>query len=152
MGLLAATLFYSTSFLTLCTVAFSLWSAICLLKNYLIARRIGVPIKVIPIDHVNPLWVMLGKHVIPYVRKLPIIGGENSFTRYNYRGWEWHDRYRTHHEVGEVFLIVSPGRIWLHLAHPEALVDFFRRRNDFPRCLEMTGLSSCSSILSFRCN
>jgi hypothetical protein len=89
-------------------------SAISLARNYLVARRIGVPIRVIPIDHANPLWLAIDRKVVNYVRKLPGFLGNNTFTRYNYRTWEMHDRLGPQREMGEAFVIVTPARIWFY--------------------------------------
>ncbi|KAI0402397.1 cytochrome P450 [Xylaria palmicola] len=93
-----------------------------LAQNYFAARQIGLPIRVIPISHTNP---------IPFI-------GSSSFTRYNYRAWELADRYYSHAEMGDAFIMVTPGRNWLYVANPAALMDIFCRRIDFPRCLELT--------------
>jgi hypothetical protein len=83
--------------------------------------------------------MLLDRRVLSIVRKLPF--SDNNFTRYNYRGWEMDDRLRTHQELGDAFVMVSPGRIWLYIANPDTLTDVFRRRLDFPRCVELTGMS-----------
>lgn len=114
---------------------FAAWSAASLLRNYLIARKIGIPIRIIPIDHVNPIWFLIDGHVQPVVKRL---FGESTFTRYNYRGWELFDRYYTHKELGDAYILVTPGRNWVYIASPEALTNIFHRRTDFPRCLELT--------------
>lgn len=49
-----------------------------------------------------------------------------------------HDRCRSHHEMGDVFMMVTPGRNWLYIANPEALMDMYRRRSEFPQCVELT--------------
>ncbi|KAK4117916.1 putative cytochrome P450 [Canariomyces notabilis] len=113
-------------------------SGISLARNYLIARQIGLPVRVIPIDHANPLWMAVDRKVLSYVRRLPGFLGDNSFTRYNFRAWEMYDRLRPHQEMGDAFIIVTPARIWFYLSCPDALMDCFRRRTDFPRCVEMT--------------
>jgi hypothetical protein len=119
--------------------ALVLYTAICLLQNYRAALRIGLPIRIIPICHINPIWMLLDRRVLSIVRKLPF--SDNNFTRYNYRGWEMDDRLRTHQELGDAFVMVSPGRIWLYIANPDTLTDVFRRRLDFPRCVELTGMA-----------
>ncbi|KAK3946141.1 putative cytochrome P450 [Diplogelasinospora grovesii] len=118
--------------------SFTLYCAVCLTRNYLIARRIGLPIRVIPIDHTNPFWMMVDRKVLSFVKKLPGFLGDNDFTRFNFRAWEMYDRLRPHREMGDAFIIVTPQRIWFYLADPEALMECFRRRLDFPRCTELT--------------
>lgn len=100
------------------------------------ARKIGVPLRVIPIDHVNPLWMLVDTKILALVKKLP--WSNNSFTRYNFRTWEMHDRYDSHHEMGDAFIIVTPRRNWLYIANPDVIMDMFRRRSEFPQCIELT--------------
>lgn len=116
----------------------TLYCGFCLARNYLAARKIGVPLRVIPIDHINPLWMLVDTKVLSLVRRLPGVLGDNSFTRYNYRTWEMQDRCRSHYEMGDVFMMVTPGRNWLYVANPDALMDMFRRRSEFPQCTELT--------------
>lgn len=118
----------------------SLWaaySAVCLLRNYSKAVEIGLPIRVIPISHTNPFWMLVDRKVLAVLKKLPLLG-RTSFARYNFRSFEMLDRYRSHHEMGDAFVVVTPGRNWLYLAEPDALMNVFKRRTDFPRCLELT--------------
>ncbi|KAK3896496.1 putative cytochrome P450 [Staphylotrichum tortipilum] len=131
-------LFWVFALPTLVAGLLAILSSISLARNYFVARRMGLPIRVIPIDHTNPLWLAVDRKVLSYVRKLPGFLGDNSFTRYNFRAWEMYDRLRPHREMGDAFVIVTPARIWFYLASPEALMDSFRRRLDFPRCVEMT--------------
>lgn len=116
----------------------ALYCSVCLARNYLAARKTGLPIRVIPIDHTNAPWTLLDRKVLSLVQKFPGFLGNNSFTRYNYRTWELHDRYETHHEVGDVFIMVIPGRNWLYIADPDLIMEVFRRRTDFPQCIELT--------------
>lgn len=119
--------------------AYILHSWYCLLLNYLTARKIGVPLVVIPISHENPLWMLVDKKIfIPLFKRFPF--GSGSFTRYNWRGWEFEDKNRSHLELGDVFVLVTPGRNWLYLCNAEALLDVFQRRADFPRPLELFGM------------
>ncbi|KAI7775546.1 hypothetical protein LA080_006695 [Diaporthe eres] len=38
----------------------------------------------------------------------------------------------------DVFMMVTPGRNWLYIANPDSLMDMFRRRSEFPQCIELT--------------
>ncbi|RYP41934.1 hypothetical protein DL767_000671 [Monosporascus sp. MG133] len=102
-----------------------------LLQNYWAARTIGVPIRIIPISPLNPFWVLLDRKVLSFFRRLPF--GDNSFTRYNWRGWEVEDRYRSHSEMGDIWVLVTPFKNWVYISDPEALMSVFRRGADFPR-------------------
>lgn len=64
--------------------AWVLYSWYCLLLNYMIARRIGVSLVIIPISHENPLWMVVDKKLFkPLFERLPF--GSGNFTRYNWR-------------------------------------------------------------------
>lgn len=110
-----------------------------LYRNYLQARKIGVPVRIILIDHVNPLWLVCDRAVLSVIRRLPFGLGNNSFTRYNYRGWEVPDRYYTHHELGDAYILVSPSNVWLYIADPDAVTDLYKRGKEFPRDTSVTG-------------
>lgn len=86
------------------------------------ARKVGVPVRVILIDPENPIWMTVDKGVfIPPSEKLPF--GPETFARFNRRGLEFADKYHAHKEMGEVVLTVTPGQIWIHLCNPEALAE-----------------------------
>ncbi|KAK6207385.1 hypothetical protein LQW54_007214 [Pestalotiopsis sp. IQ-011] len=114
---------------------FVLQTCYSLFRNYLVARQIGVRFHVIPISHLNHFWMLIDNKVLRYVRRW---FGESTLTRYNWMGWELHDRYYSHHELGDVFMLVTPGRNWLYIGHPDIVVEITRRRDDFPRCVELT--------------
>lgn len=57
--------------------------------NYDDARKIGLPIIVLPFDSANPLWMIIDRKVVQLVRRIPYCSG--NFTRFNWRGWEIHD-------------------------------------------------------------
>lgn len=115
-----------------------LHSTLCLYRNYLKAQLIGIPVRIILVDHVNILWLLVDKQVTGLVRKLPGVLGRNNFTRFNYRGWHEHDGLLAHEEMGQVFALVSPSHIWVYVADPVALMDLYRRGTDFPRWVEIT--------------
>lgn len=76
------------------------------------------------------------KFVIPVFERL---FGSGNFTRYNWRGWEFADKCSSHLEMGDVFMLVTPGRNWLYVCNAEILMEIFQRRTDFPRPLEIFG-------------
>ncbi|XXH03924.1 hypothetical protein Hte_010332 [Hypoxylon texense] len=83
-------------------IAWIVYSWVCLLLNYLKARKVGVPIRIILISHGNPFWILVDRKVVSFFKKLPF--GNGNFTRYNWRGWEVEDRYRSHLEMGDVYM------------------------------------------------
>ncbi|KAI1764735.1 hypothetical protein GGR53DRAFT_492930 [Hypoxylon sp. FL1150] len=137
MGVLFVTL--GTTLLLLFST--TLYSGFCLFRNFLTARKLGVPVRIILVDHINPLWLVFDRPVLSLVKRLPFGLGNNSFTRYNFRGWEIPDRYYSHHEMGDAYILVSPRNIWLYLADPDAIVDLWRRGKEFPREVSVTGES-----------
>jgi hypothetical protein len=130
-----AVLAYSLYILSLLAGAWVAYSWLCIFSNYLVARKVGVPLRVIPISHGNPFWMLVDRRVISFFKRLP--WGNGNFTRYNWRGWETEDRARSHLEMGDVFMQVTSDKNWLYICNPDALVDVFRRRSDFPRPLEI---------------
>lgn len=91
-----------------------------------------MPVRVIPISQLNPLWVLLDQKVLPFIRRLPIVGN-SSFTRYNWRGWELADKCRSHQEMGDIWVLVSPFRNWIDINDLEASNAMFSRGNNFIR-------------------
>ncbi|PQE02867.1 cytochrome P450 protein [Rutstroemia sp. NJR-2017a BBW] len=119
----------------LLAVVFPLSGWILLAVNYNKARKIGLPLVILPIDSGNPLWMSIDTKVLPFFRRLPF--GFQNFTRFNYRGWEIHDRYKAHQELGDAFILVTPGKNWLQLCNAETLADIFSRKAEFTRPTEM---------------
>ncbi|KAI1762853.1 cytochrome P450 [Hypoxylon sp. FL1150] len=105
-------------------------------RNYIAARKIGVSIRILPVSHENLLWTIVDRKVVSFFKKLPFPLGNGSFTRYNWRGWEVEDRHRSHLEMGDAYVHVTPGKNWLYLCDPEALMEVFERGSDFPRPLQ----------------
>ena len=118
-------------------VAWVVYSWIALLQNYNIARRIGIPLRIVPISHGNPFWMIIDKRIVSLLKRFPWSRG--NLTRYNWRGWEIDDRCESHLEMGDVYMQVTPGKNWLYICDPATLMDIFRRRSDFPRPLELFG-------------
>lgn len=119
--------------------ATALVTGLSLLRNYLAARTIGVSIRFIPISPLNPFWALLDRNVMPIFRSFPY--GDNSFIRYNWRGWELEDRYRSHQEMGDMWVLVTPLKNWVYVNDPEALMSIFKRGAEFPRPVFVTGQS-----------
>jgi len=95
------------------------------------------------------LWMVVDKKLfIPIFEKSPF--GTGSFTRFNWHGWEFADKYRAHEEMGDPFMVVTPGRNWPYVCEPEALVEIFQRRSDFPRPREIFGRAGPISLLERR--
>lgn len=114
-----------------------LHSSICLLWNYTQARKMGVPVRVIPVDHINPIWYLVSQQVVSLLKRL---GFNNNITTYNYLGFEIPLRWKSHEELGDTYILCSPSRNWLYLGSPDAITTMMRRPNDFPHDSELTAM------------
>lgn len=130
----------SAGAILLLVLAYTLHSSICLLRNYRAARKLGVPVRIIPVDHINPLWSLSSQKVVSLLRRLPFGLGDNNITKYNYLGFEIPLRWKTHEELGDVFVLCSPARNWLYLGNPDIVTGMLKRNNDFPHDSELTAM------------
>lgn len=130
----------SAGAILLLVLAYTLHSSICLLRNYRAARKLGVPVRIIPVDHINPLWSLASQKVVSLLRRLPFGLGDNNITKYNYLGFEIPLRWKTHEELGDVFVLCSPARNWLYLGNPDIITGMLKRNNDFPHDSELTAM------------
>ena len=74
--------------------AWVLYSWYCLLLKYVIARKIGVPLVVIPISHENSLWMVVDKRFLYLYSNVSLLAletlldtigvGGSSLTRTNH--------------------------------------------------------------------
>jgi hypothetical protein len=136
---MTALLYCTASIIGACLAGWMLYSAIHLLSNYHVASKIGVPIRVVPVDHCNPIWMILDRLVVTIFNRLPLGLGKCNLTRYGWRGWEVKDKCQAHLEMGDVFTLVSPGQNGLHICDPDAVFDILQRSRDFPRPMQIYG-------------
>lgn len=71
-------------FVLLAPWLFTIWCALCLLRNYRLARTIGVPIIILIASPDNPVWILAHRIVLPIIEA---IFGECDLTRYGYTEW-----------------------------------------------------------------
>lgn len=135
-----ALLLTAVAVFSLSVTAFTLYSAICLLQNYVAARKIGVPVRIIPVDHINPLWYLVSQQVVALLRQLPFGLSDNNITRYNYMGFEIPLRWKSHEEMGDAYILCTPSRNWLYLGNPEEITAMMKRNSDFPHDSELTAM------------
>jgi hypothetical protein len=128
---------YLVILLLMMPVGWILYCAYCLARNYLIARKVGVSMVIVPISPENILWIIIGNHLIPFFKRLPF--GNGTFTRFTYYGWQSKENCAAHLDFGDAFITVTPGKNWLYVCNAEALIDIFRRGSDFPRPFEIHG-------------
>lgn len=99
------------------------------------AERTGLPFVSSPFNPVNPLWMLSQKFLIPFSSYLAF--GIGGFTRYNWLGWCYLDKYRLRSELGDAFMHVNPIMTQLFLANPDAIENGFSRRRDFQKAVHM---------------
>ena len=131
-----ATMLYASMLLVL-SMLWTFYNAYCLIVNYLKASKLGLPLVICPITPDNPLWIALQTAFGSIIRFFPF--SATSFTRHCRLGWEFHDRYRTHARLGDVWMLVTPARNWLYVANAEAVTEIFCRGRDFTRPVWMLG-------------
>jgi cytochrome P450 len=90
-----------------------------LLVNYLQARKLGVPIIVIPFSWQDALWVLL----LPLLRRFRNVYGLRNMLQFSHHTWPQDQRYGPHKRLGNVFAVVSPGRWDIHINDPAATVE-----------------------------
>ena len=70
------------SIISLSALACFLWSAYTLLKNYIKARKLNLPIIISPINPGNLVWVLSHQYLVPYLKSSP--WNITCFVRYIY--------------------------------------------------------------------
>lgn len=120
------------------TAVYSLYSIYCLVRNYNAAKKTGVPIRILPVSPDNPLWLLLGNPLAHFIKS---IFGETNLTRFGIRAWIFYDKSRAHLEIGDYFILVTPGKNWFYVCNAKTVQEIFQRRHDFPRPLELLGTS-----------
>ncbi|KAL8831430.1 MAG: hypothetical protein Q9191_000874 [Dirinaria sp. TL-2023a] len=121
-----------------------IWTLFTLLRNYVVARRIGLPIVVSPITPLNPFWLICYR-VFPsvlHLKRLPF--GLGRWARCTYTSWTFDDKCALHDELGDLFSIVSSGSIEVVVADPTAAHDIYTRRKDFVKPSVIYGTTTCS--------
>ena len=113
------------------TVCYTVWSLICLERNYRRAKTMGVPLVRIPIDPMNVLWLILEPPLFKILDRLPFDYG--NIGRYSRRGWHFRDKATSHLKYGPAWAIVTPREVYLHVCDPVAINEVFTRRADFMR-------------------
>ncbi|KAF2449023.1 cytochrome P450 [Karstenula rhodostoma CBS 690.94] len=119
---------------------YGLWSAAYLAVNLVKAKRLGFPVLIRYITPTNPLWIITGNVVIAICRRVPF--GSGRFTRFYSPGWASNDRHKVHTELGNIFILVSPGGNRLYIADPHVAKEILKQRKGFPRDLRMMQMLS----------
>lgn len=100
-------------------------------SNVRLARKSKLPIVLSPIDAVNPFWVLAQPLLLPLINSLP--WGLGRWTRYNHRGWLFHDKFGMHVELGDAWMHLTPFTRTLYLADTAACQEVYKRKDDFQK-------------------
>ena len=123
-------------------VTYLVWLAHRLTTNYAIARRVGVPVVVIPVNPESPAWMLTSDYLGPFIDCVlswaPF--GSGSFTRYAHRGWDVRDRAKSFLELGDAWILVTTGKNWLYVCNADTVTELLQRRKEFERPLEIMGM------------
>jgi cytochrome P450 len=99
-------------------------------RNYLIARRVGLPIIISPVHPFNPLWWIIGPPLFPLMKRSPF-QTIRDWALFGDIAWPFGDRGHVHQRLGTAFLVVTPGGTTLITDDPKATETCLRRINDF---------------------
>lgn len=123
------------SWLTIFLSLWLVWVLSCLqrlYKNYVSARKTGLPIIILPINHYNPIWMVLSVPMRPLFEKYLPTWMFEPIELATY-GWEFRlkeaifDKYKT-----PAFILVTAGANELSLNDPELAYEVLKRIKDFP--------------------
>jgi hypothetical protein len=109
--------------------------AACIYRNYLAARKLGIPIIILPFDNLNPIWLLVSR---PLHRLLTRVGFPNVL-RLRHLGMEYTEKAAPFVELGcNAFVQVTPGANWISLADPVGATQVYQaeRRGDAGRPME----------------
>ncbi|KAF7909334.1 uncharacterized protein EAF01_003052 [Botrytis porri] len=107
-----------------------------LYQNYILAKKIGVPIVVLPLSPQNPIWMLLADIIVPLFQKSSITRSW-PLIRFGRRAWEFKDKAQIHLEIGDVFIMVTPDENVLYICDADTLNEVLLRRNKFKRPREV---------------
>jgi hypothetical protein len=143
----------SLPFWTLPAVFLILWLSglgYRLATNYFIARKVGVPMILVPFDPGSPMWMIFsdvfGKKLEFVLKRTPFLSSNPM--RYVHRCFEVQDRAKTFLELGDAFILVTTGRNWFYNCNADTHAEVYQRRHDFKRPPEIMGRYSLSALCS----
>ncbi|KAI9775565.1 MAG: hypothetical protein M1816_005894 [Peltula sp. TS41687] len=100
--------------------------------NVKLARRTGLPYVLSPIHELEN-WAYITNAVLRWLYNDALLKGNGwpRRLRYMIKDFHYEDKYRAHTELGDVFLVVSPGGIVCYCADAKMAMDVCTRRKDF---------------------
>lgn len=99
-------------------------------KNYVIARLLGLPIIISPLDPYGIPCMISIRILTPIFKRLPFEIG-TRWCRVANVTWAWESDGEMHTKLGANFVVVSPARNMLNTVDPETIKEVFSRKRDF---------------------
>jgi hypothetical protein len=109
-------------------IALISWPILNILKHYIEARSIGLPIIINPINLLNPIWMVTQKPLKRFFKSLPF--GLGDWIVYSGFGSVFSNRYRLHAKHGPAYLVVTPKEIALFVDDAELAEEILGKRKD----------------------
>jgi cytochrome P450 len=107
-----------------------LWRLAALLVNYIAALKLGIPIIILPFSQEDGLFMLLRPY-LTFLQHLPL--GLGSWFTYADMGWPMADGYDTVSRLNsETFVLVSPTRLSIWTAYPDAAERVYKASWDMP--------------------
>ena len=104
-----------------------------LVHNLHQARRSGLHYTLSLVTEVET-WAYLTDPIIRKLYRRHLLEqqkGWPGWARFMVKDWMYEDKYRAHAELGDIFLVVSPGSIVCYVADPDLAQEVCMRRRDF---------------------
>jgi cytochrome P450 len=104
----------------------------CIYRNYLVARKLGIPIVIVPVDNINPLSYLFSG---TFHRLLTRLGFPNVL-RHGHLAWAFREKARPFVEWDcGAFVQVTPAANWISLVDPVGAQQMYQaeRRGDIAR-------------------
>ena len=115
--------------LTTLFLAYTVWTLHAWYRNYRLARRSGFPILVTPANTDNLIWIIFSVTCRPLLAKLPAFIYDRLLPAIY--GWEFLYKRKPFDQVGDSFMMVTPGKNELWVADSDVAMSICSRRNAF---------------------
>jgi hypothetical protein len=109
-----------------------------LYKNYTIARSVGLPIIISPVDPYGLFFNVFGSLLRPFLQSIPFKNGL-WWARAMDPDWSWSSDFENHKVLGTSYIMVNPDRSLLYTCDGEALNEVLTRRKEFVKPKDLYG-------------
>ncbi|KAL8702818.1 MAG: hypothetical protein Q9201_004007 [Fulgogasparrea decipioides] len=119
-------------------ITYCVYSYWCLYRNIVAAKATGLTYVVIPWNNLNILWLLSRPFLLPCLKVLPF--RDSLWLALLSIDWPWLEQYTVFQRLGcDSFISVSPTKNYFHTADAAVIDQITRRRNDFPKPVEVYG-------------